>query len=196
MNSEGPEIAKGSQRHLQAIDKDPANPRPVIQLARFYQRWGKFEQAEEQFQKALQLASVVPKAPPANPDAEKQDSDKPSTPAVKEPSQVPEYASLLGWFYLSDRKYTQAEKAFKTALKVDPKYAEAQFGLGKTYDSMKQYDLAAAYYTETVALNPKNEEAQERLTHLKDSGKLMPVGEVVKPGKKKKVKKSVMKVRK
>ena len=192
VNAEEQEIANGSQKYLRAIAKNPADPHPVIQLARFYQRWGKYEQAEKQFRKALQLASVVPKTPPpVNPD-----SKNPDPPAVQEPSKVPEYASHLGWFYFTDRKYPQAEKAFKTALKVDPKYADAQFGLGKTYEDMKQYDLAAAYYAETVTLDPKNNEAHERLAQLKNSGKLMPVGEVVKPGQKKKIKKSVMKVRK
>ena len=109
---------------------------------------------------------------------------------------MPEYANHLGWFYLSDKKYAQAEKAFKAALKVDPKYTEAQFGLGKVYENLEQYDLAASYYAETVALDPKHEAAQERLTDLQKSEKLMPVGEVIKTPKKKTGKKSVMKVRK
>ena len=193
MNSEKQEIAKGIQKYQQAIMKNPEDPNPVTQLGRFYQRWGKFEQAEEQYKKAVQLASIVkiPEAPVANPD-----SDQPVAPPIKEPSKVPEYANHLGWFYLSDKKYVQAEKAFKTALKVDPKYTEAQFGLGKVYENLEQYDLAASYYTETVALDPKHEAAQERLTDLKQSEKLMAVGEVIKTPKKKTGKKSVMKVRK
>jgi tetratricopeptide (TPR) repeat protein len=193
MNSEKHEIAKGIQKYQQAIAKNPGDPDPVTQLGRFYQRWGKFEQAEEQYKKAVQLASIVkiPEAPVANPD-----SDQPAEPPVKEPSKVPEYANHLGWFYLNDKKYVQAEQAFKTALKIDPKYTEAQFGLGKAYESLKQYDLAASYYDKTVALDPKHEAAQERLTDLKQSEKLMPVGEVVKTPKKKTGKKSVMKVRK
>jgi len=193
INSEKQEIARGVQKYQRAIAQNPADPNPVTRLGRFYQRWGKFEQAEEQYKKAVQLASIVkiPEAPVVDPN-----SEKPAEPPVKEPSKVPEYANHLGWFYLSDKKFTQAEKAFQTALKVDPKYTEAQFGLGKVYESLKQYDLAASYYTETVALNPKHQEAQERLIDLKKSDKLMPVGEVIKTPKKKKVKKSVMKVKK
>ena len=193
MTSEKQAIATGAQKFQKAIALNPKDPHAVTQLGRFYQRWGKFEQAEEQFKKAVQLASNMPKfkAPVIDPK-----SEEPPPPPEKIPSQVPEYANHLGWFYLNDRKYTEAEKAFKTALDIDPKYIEAQFGLGKTYESQDQYDLAAAYYTETVALDPKHEEAQNRLTDLKKSNKLMPVGELVKPKKDKPVKKSVMKVRK
>jgi len=193
VTSEKSEIAAGIQRRQGAIEKNPSDPHPVAQLGRFYQRWGKIGHAEEQFKKAVQLASVDKIAKPAVVDPE---TGKTVEPAVKEPSRMPEYASHLGWFYLGDKKYSQAEKAFKTALKVDPKYSEAQFGLGQTYENQKQYDLAASYYSETVASNPKHEEAQKRLTDLKNSDKLMPVGEVVKESEKKAVKKSVMKTRK
>lgn len=193
VNSEKQEIAKGIQKHQRAIAANPEDPNPVTQLGRFYQRWGKVERAEEQFKKAVQLASIekIVKTPVVDPE-----SGETVETAVKEPSKVPEYANHLGWFYLNDKKYGQAEKAFKTALKVDPKYSEAQFGLGQTYENLKQYDLAASYYTETVASNPKHEEAQKRLTDLENSDKLMPVGEVVKSSDKKAVKKSVMKVKK
>ena len=72
MNSEKQEIAKGIQKYQQAIAKNPGDPNPVTQLGRFYQRWGKFEQAEEQYKKAVQLASIVkiPEAPVANPDSD------------------------------------------------------------------------------------------------------------------------------
>jgi len=45
-------------------------------------------------------------------------------------------------------------------------------------------------------LDPKHEEAQKRLTDLKNSDKLMPVGEVIPTPEKKTVKKSVLKVKK
>ena len=114
VNSEKDEIVKGIQKHQRAIEAHPSDPNPVTQMGRFYQRWGKFERAEEQYKKALQLASVVKisKEPVIDPE-----SGETLEPAVKEPSRVPEYANHLGWFYLSDKKYDQAEKAFKTALK-------------------------------------------------------------------------------
>ncbi len=193
VNAEKMEIAKGTKRYRQAIEKNPKDPSPVTQLGRFYQRWGKFEQAEEQFKKAVELAAIVKIAKEAVVDPE---SGKTIEPAVMEPSRVPEYANHLGWFYLSDKKYALAEKAFKAALKVDPKYTESWFGLGKVYESMKLYDPAASHYAETVALDPKHEEAQARLDDLKKSNKLTQVGEVIKTREIKKRKKSVMKVRK
>ena len=68
--------------------------------------------------------------------------------------------------------------------------------MGQAYENLKQYDLAVSYYAQTVALDPKHEEAQKRLTDLKNSDKLIPVGEVIKTPEEKTVKKSVMKVKK
>ena len=192
--SEKNEIAKGVEKFQRAIAKNPKDPNAVTQLGRFYQRWGKFEQAEEQFKKAVEVAAIAPEAPAPVVDPE---TGKPTTPApVKQVSKVPEYANHLGWFYFNDKKYTEAEKAFKSALEVDPKYTEAQFGLGKTYENLEQYDLAASYYSETVASDPKHEEAQNRLTDLKKSDKLTAEEEVVTSKENLTVKKSVMKVRK
>lgn len=193
VSSEKFEIAKAVQKYQKAIERNPQDPNAVTQLGRFYQRWGKFEQAEEQFKKAVQLASgpKVLKPPVVDPETGKQ-----LEPAVIEPSKVPEYANQLGWYYLSDRKFTEAEQAFKKALEVDPKYIESQFGLGQAYENLKQYDQAVSYYSQTVALNPQHEEAQKRLADLKNSGKLMPVGEVIPTPEEKTVKKSVMKVKK
>lgn len=200
MRSERKEMAAGVQKYKQAIAQKPADPGPVSKLGRYYLRWGKYEKAEEQYVKAVQLASKAAEAPAAKPDPEaseaKQDSEAPAEPPVKEPSRVPEHASNLGWFYFNDKKYAQAEKAFKTALKVDPKYIEAQFGMGRTYESMKQYDLAVSHYALTVSLKPEHEEAQERLTALKNSGKLAPVGELVETQEGETGKKSMMEVKK
>ena len=102
----------------------------------------------------------------------------------------------MGWFYFNNKKYAQAEQAFKTALEVNPRHTPAQFGLGRTYEHLKQYDLAASHYAQAAALDPENPEARDRLTELKKSGKLLPVGEMVKSQEGKKGKKSVMKVKK
>ena len=80
-------------------------------------------------------------------------------------------------------KYEKAEKAFKSAGKIDPKYSEALFGLGRAYENLKQYELAASHYAQTVASDPEHKEAQDHLAALKESGKLVPVVEVdMKPG--------------
>jgi protein O-GlcNAc transferase len=195
MNSEKSEIKKGIRKHEKAIEETPKDPSPVSKLGRYYLRWGKYDKAEEQYKKAVQLASVVPKAPEVKPDPDA-DSDEPVKPQEMEPSKVPEHASNLGWFYFNDKKYAQATRAFKRALKIDPKYVEAQFGLGRTYEELKEYDKAVVHYAKTVEVDPKHEEAQEQLTGLKQSGKLTPVAEVVEMQNEKTIKKSLMKVRK
>ena len=187
MLSEQSEMATGIQKYKQAIANNPKDPNPVSQLAGYYLRWRKYSKAEEQYKKAVELASLVSKAPVAvvKPDADDLDfddldSDNPVEPVVQEPSKVPEYANSLGWFYFNDKKYTQAETTFKTALKINPKHTPAQFGLGRTYEALEKYNLAASHYTQAAALDPENQEAKKRLDALKASGKLMAVGEMVK----------------
>ncbi|MCH6580188.1 MAG: tetratricopeptide repeat protein, partial [Nitrospinae bacterium] len=178
MRSEKVAMAQGILKQHQAIAENPDDPSQVAQLGRFYLRWGKYEQAEKQFKKAIELAFKLPDTPEAA-----EDPDDPDIPIVKEPSKVPEYASNLGWFYFKDLKYEKAEKAFKSALKIDPKYTEALFGLGRAYENLKQYELAASHYAQTVASDPEHKEAQDHLAALKESGKLVPIVEVdMKPG--------------
>jgi tetratricopeptide (TPR) repeat protein len=203
MLSEQSEMATGIQKYKQAIAKNPNDPNPVAELGKFYLRWRKYSKAEEQYKKAVELASIVPKAPVAvvEPDADELDfdeteSDNPVEPVVQEPSKVPEYANSLGWFYFNDKKYTQAETTFKTALKINPKHTPAQFGLGRTYEALEQYNLAASHYTQAAALDPENQEAQKRLDALKESGKLMPVGEMVETQDGRTGKKPVVEVKK
>ena len=207
MESERTEMATAIQKYKQAIAQNPKDPNPVSQLAKYYLRWGKYNKAEEQYKKAVQLASVVPEVPKAKPNSVEEDSDQsaeedsdqlaePVAVVVKEPSQVPEHANSLGWFYFNDKKYAQAEQAFKTALKVNPKHTPAQFGLGRTYENLKQYDLAASHYSQAAALDPENQEAQKRLDALKESGKLNPVGERVETQEEETDKKPVIKVKK
>jgi tetratricopeptide (TPR) repeat protein len=197
MLSEKSEMAPAIQKYKQAIAQNPKDPNPVAQLGGYYLRWGKYDKAEKQYKKAVQLASIVPEVPKAKPNSDEEDSDESAEPVVaKEPSSVPEHANNLGWFYFNDKKYTQAEQAFKTALKFNPKHTPAQFGLGRTYENLEQYDLAASHYSQAAALDPENQEAQKRLNALKESGKLNPVGEMVETQDGKAGKKPVLKVKK
>lgn len=190
MRSEKVAMAQGILKQHQAIAENPDDPSQVAQLGRFYLRWGKYEQAEKQYITAVKLASKVSEKPVAkgnseDPDEPSADGDSEDTdePVAQEPSRVPEYASNLGWFYFKDLKYEKAEKAFKSAVKIDPKYTEALFGLGRAYENLKQYELAASHYAQTVASDPEHKEAQDHLAALKESGKLVPVVEVdMKPG--------------
>jgi tetratricopeptide (TPR) repeat protein len=191
MLSEKNEMKPAIQKYKQAIEKNPGDPKPVAQLAGYYLRWRKHDRAEEQYLKAVQVASIVPKAPVAE-----KDSDKPVEPVAQEPSKVPEYANSLGWFYFNDKKYDQAEEAFKMAVKINSKHSPAQFGLGRAYEQLGHYNMAASQYAKAVALNPENEEVQEHLTRLKQSGKLNPVGEMVKTEEKETGKESVLEVKK
>lgn len=181
IDSEKIEMAEKIGGLYQAIAKNPDDPGYLAKLGRFYLRWQKYGQAEAQFKKAIELASRMTVTPEVAKDSE--DADEPvvkdsDEPVVKAFSEVPEYASILGWFYINDKKYDKAEKAFQSALKVDPKYTGALFGLGRAYENLKQFNLAASQYAETVASDPQHQEARDRLAALKQSGQLLPVGEV------------------
>jgi len=184
IGSEKIEMAEKIEGLYKAIAENPDDPSYLAQLGRFYLRWQKYDQAEAQFIKAFELASRLTVTPKVVKDSEdSEDSEDSDEPVVEAFSEVPEYASILGWFYFNDKKYDKAEKAFQSALKVDPKYTRAMFGLGWAYENLKQYKLAASQYAQTVASDPQHHEARDRLAALKKSGQLLPVGEVdKKPG--------------
>ena len=137
MLSEQSEMKAGVRKHKQAIAKKPGDPNLAAKLGKYYLRWGKYDQTEEQYKKAVELALKMDEKPVAKPDP-----DNPKGPPILEPSKVPEHANNLGWFYFNNKKYAQAEQAFKTAIKVNSKHTPAQIGLGRTYENLEQYDLA------------------------------------------------------
>lgn len=60
-----------------------------------------------------------------------------------------------GVTFLEQEDYRNATFEFKTAIEIDPKYAEAHNGLGLVYRYTGHTDLAIASFKHAVAANPK-----------------------------------------
>jgi len=61
----------------------------------------------------------------------------------------------LGWVYRNMNNPTESIAAYRKALEIDPKQAQAALGLGWAYQQTKEYDKAIAAYLEAAKLDPK-----------------------------------------
>ena len=66
--------------------------------------------------------------------------------------------SNLGWAYYNKKEYRLAEKYYKDALKIEPKFAIALNGLGKTYIAMGRISKAIAALEKAVKNSPNSAE--------------------------------------
>jgi tetratricopeptide (TPR) repeat protein len=79
---------------------------------------------------------------------------------------------VLGRVYLEQSDLPQAEKALRTALRLDPQLVEANFSLGVALLSAGQTAEAARYFRKTVELRPAYVQAHCHLGHcLAQQGK-------------------------
>lgn len=69
----------------------------------------------------------------------------------------------LGKAYYEKKEFTEAEKYYQEALKVEPGFVNALIGLGKTYISMGKVQQAAEYFQRAVEAAPLLAEAQFEL---------------------------------
>jgi tetratricopeptide (TPR) repeat protein len=61
----------------------------------------------------------------------------------------------LGWVYRNMNKPQESIAAYRKALEIDPKQAQAALGLGWAYQQTKEYEKAIAAYQQAVQLDPK-----------------------------------------
>lgn len=66
--------------------------------------------------------------------------------------------SNLGWAYYNKKEYDLAEKYYKDALKIEPKFAIALNGLGKTYLATGRISEAIAAFEKAVKNSPNSAE--------------------------------------
>ena len=75
--------------------------------------------------------------------------------------------------------FAQAAEIFEQAVKLDPRFADAQFALGHAYFDMRRWAEAAESLERAVELNPKDIEAKDRLSFARTM--LQPNGGGTKP---------------
>src|SRR5690349_1985537 len=68
--------------------------------------------------------------------------------------------------YLSEKRYAEARIEFRSALKIDKKMADAQFGLGEASLALGYVQEAAEAYYEAMRIDPNNLDARVRVGSL------------------------------
>jgi tetratricopeptide (TPR) repeat protein len=136
------------------LQKQPGQQRPAVQLLSSEERASKTKAvAKTAFEQALQAY-------------EQRDFDSAARLAEQadtaEPNQ-PQVLNLRGAILLEQQKYDEAEGFFKRALKVDPKFREAQFNLADVPFRNKDYSEARDRFEAVLKQTPggdKNQAAQ------------------------------------
>src|ERR1700691_2697343 len=62
--------------------------------------------------------------------------------------------------YFKAGKYQEAVIQFRSALEIDPRFADAHYQLGRTYMALRNPSSAYRELTESVTLDPSNSDAQ------------------------------------
>ncbi len=69
----------------------------------------------------------------------------------------------LGWFYLTQFKFSQAEGVLRKAIELNPKNDDAYVKLGWFYHEQKKFSQAEGVLRKAIELNPKNDDAYVKL---------------------------------
>jgi tetratricopeptide (TPR) repeat protein len=127
-----------------AVDVAPDSIRALDTLGRAYFFAGRFDLAEETINRALEKS-------PDNPVLKESLARFQNT--VK--GSADEH-NLKGAQLLESGDYPGAAEEFKTAVEIDPNFADGYYNLGKVYSQIKDYDQALTYYKKAIDLDPEN----------------------------------------
>ena len=119
-----------------AVELLPAQSRPRFLLGYALERSGDIPGAAESYEAALRL----------------------------DPRDV-ESAVHLGELYYNQKKYTEAEAKFRSAIELQPKSPQALLGLAQSLDAQKRPEAAAAFRN-YLAVHTNDAGARSRLIHL------------------------------
>lgn len=123
------------------IRLDPEAIEPHVILALLYTSQDKLKAASEEYEAVLKKASKL------------------------QPKNIEIYKGL-GVLYLQQKKYKEAEGAFKLMIELAPENPEAHFYLGGIYNELKKNNLSEDELKETIRLKPDFSEALNYLGYL------------------------------
>jgi len=140
----------------------PGNPDGWALLGRAYHAVGRYDDAAEAYNKAVELAPqnlnyrstyglILGQAGQLEAGlAELQKVT--STPGYKDAAGW----TNLGWIYRNMNKAAESISAYQKALQLDPKQEQAALGLGWAYSYTKDYDRAIEAYNKAIQIDPKD----------------------------------------
>src|SRR5258706_11902395 len=79
----------------------------------------------------------------------------------------PDLYNMPRFIYHGQGRFSEAEEAFETALRLNPRYTEAALNLSVTYNDRGKYDRAREVYTNAVAASVGQPNALDRFARGK-----------------------------
>ncbi len=64
------------------------------------------------------------------------------------------HTTIWAFYFMSLKNYPEAEKEFRTAIKINPDYAKAHYNLGNLLRNLKNYPEAEKEYRTAIKINP------------------------------------------
>jgi Flp pilus assembly protein TadD len=86
--------------------------------------------------------------------------------AAARPS-FPDIFNMLGVIYHAQGRFQDAEEAFETALRLNPRYTEAALNLSVTYNDRGKYDRAREVYSRAVSTSAAEPRALDQFARGK-----------------------------
>ncbi|MGH9343278.1 MAG: tetratricopeptide repeat protein [Terriglobia bacterium] len=120
------ELTKAEQLYLRVRANDSHYPEALVRLGIIYYTTGRLSQAEQAFSKSLKYKE---------------------SPVV--------YAYLAG-VQFNQRKFVEAHNSALSALRIDPRCAQAYTALGMIYAATNDWPLARSAYQQSLRINPKD----------------------------------------
>jgi Flp pilus assembly protein TadD/predicted Zn-dependent protease len=133
-------------------------------LGMTYHRWGRHDDAEKEFQRAMRLDpnDACPYAQSGTMYYELGRYPEAIVAFKRAATLFPSYGSYtyLGNSYVFARDYEAAIEAYKKAIQIEPKYVGAHYQLGIAYDYLERYEESVKEYNEVLKLDPDEEGAR------------------------------------
>ncbi len=154
----GGKLPDAEKSYETAIEQNPANPEPYMNISLCYIQEGKFEQAEKSLKKASELATALKLLPGQAQTAYSQIFDRSQDLLTKLPMiRYRQEADRL----LSAKRFDEAAAKYREALKLDPSDPDLHYNLGLALANGKKFDEANQEVDQAIAIAQKSIQATE-----------------------------------
>jgi len=156
------------------IEKDYRNIKSLNDLGVIYLKLGKYDQAVEQFKKALEVDPNYTMGPflfgDIYTDAKNyQEKINDFKEVIKTNREYARAYNYLGLTYLKKKNYSAAKNSLLESIRVNPKYAKANNNLGVLYEEMGDTAKAIESYQMAQKIDPKDPDSFYNLGLAYDS---------------------------
>ncbi len=152
----GGKLAEAEKAYLQAIEMNPANPEPHLNVALCYLQEGKWELAEKDLKRATELASALKLLPGQTQAVYGMIYDRSSDLLTKLPMiRFRNEADKA----LSAKNFDEAASKYKEALKIDPSDPDLHYNLALALANGKKFEESNQEVDQAIQLAQKNLQA-------------------------------------